>query len=864
MKIVFSLLFLLCLHTSFGQNEQWAHRTESQGTDGITGSVVNNAGDVFYTGFYSTDMTVAGVTTPAVGVLDAYVTKRDFAGNHIWTTRFGSIDNDEIKDICLSADGNILVCGYFSGSINLGLQTISSNGGIDWFYGKIDSNNGNFLWVLTGGGAGTDCANSISESINGDIAIGGFISGNATFGSLNLNSAGDRDIALLVYNSGLNLLWHKRLGNPLEDEIREVKYDLQGNLILVGTFVGNVSGFPPLPTFNFDGVSITCVTQLDAFVAKYTSSGSLTFAKGVVGSAEQYLYEIEIDPSNDILVGGIFRGNLFDGLTQILSSTGIDDILIMKYNASGSLIWYNKFGGALIDELGSMTLDSRQRLWINGNTEGLTSISGDSVLTTIGSDVFLFQVDPTNGSGTLSDHYNMNGFSEFAKTLSAFGDQSLFMGCAMQSVFSFGSVGTITATSPIANEAFIGRIDLLPATPEICAITVDSVSNFNEIYYDKSNITNCSQFKIYREATQNNYLLIGTVNFSDPGIFIDTIISGAFNGNPNTSARRYKISVVDTLGNESLLSPYHQTMFMVETAPGSGVFNWNIYQIENASVLPLNALVVEWDRFAAGNWSTLEVLSPSTTIYAIPLDSVIAYPDADYRIIADWTVSCDPNRVLNTTRSNIKKTSILMSDSSVTILFKVALNGVSPSPLGVFMQYYGNGISGQLTLTPSSCTNPVIYEGALSLDTTQTLFYRFKNGLSEESSLTGPCAFSFSGENFRKLIVPEQDFSLQSVCFDACSVCECIQNSSDNRIYAKNTIELFPNPFEEQIHFKLSESISGTIRVVNLIGHTVLEHTLDDKQNGVLNLSMLASGAYFVQICDRNELIVNVSKIVKR
>ncbi|MBN4051483.1 SprB repeat-containing protein, partial [bacterium AH-315-M05] len=99
----------------------------------------------------------------------------------------------------------------------------------------------------------------------------------------------------------------------------------------------------------------------------------------------------------------------------------------------------------------------------------------------------------------------------------------------------------------------------LPWQPvPICLITVDTTSTKNVIVWEKPITTGIDSFRILRELTTNNYLHIGSVTYSDLSVYIDND-PGI---NPNITSYRYKMSVIDTCGNESDTSDFHKTIHL--------------------------------------------------------------------------------------------------------------------------------------------------------------------------------------------------------------------------------------------------------------------------------------------------------------
>jgi hypothetical protein len=106
-------------------------------------------------------------------------------------------------------------------------------------------------------------------------------------------------------------------------------------------------------------------------------------------------------------------------------------------------------------------------------------------------------------------------------------------------------------------------------------VTVDSPSQHNIIIWEKPDTTIIDFYRIYKETFQPDvYELIGALNYSEPGFFIDK------NCNPKAKAEKYKITYVDTNGVESSRSTSHNTIHFVLNQGVSGEINlaWNNYE----------------------------------------------------------------------------------------------------------------------------------------------------------------------------------------------------------------------------------------------------------------------------------------------
>lgn len=234
---------------------------------------------------------------------------------------------------------------------------------------------------------------------------------------------------------------------------------------------------------------------------------------------------------------------------------------------------------------------------------------------------------------------------------------------------------TVTATDNISgcsNTSVAYSVNTTPTqTQNICLVTVDSTSTYNIIIWEKPITSAIDSFKIWRVQTASIDTLVGTVSYEDLSEFNDITCD------PNVTQYDYKISVIDTCGNESAKSPFHRTILMT-TSLGFNQCNlqWNQY-VGNT----VNQYHVWRDSTLNGNWQLLATLSPASTTYID--NNWPATAGWRYRIDVDWVTSCLPTArtaatATNTTRSNTK------DNYRVTGLSQLNANDVMlfPNPAG--------------------------------------------------------------------------------------------------------------------------------------------------------------------------------------
>src|ERR1035437_8876725 len=222
---------------------------------------------------------------------------------------------------------------------------------------------------------------------------------------------------------------------------------------------------------------------------------------------------------------------------------------------------------------------------------------------------------------------------------------------------------TVTVTDNIgSNASTTVAITPLPqpAAPAICAVTVDSLSLYNNIFWDKTSYINSSadSFIVYRyDVISTHYLRIGAVSKNSLSMFADTAFSigGPNGGNPKFSSWKYRLAARDTCGNISAKSPCVKSIFI--QANGAN-FSWTAY-IDSSNVNLPTGYSFKRDDNNTGNWHILaNVASTSTTD-----PNYAGYPNGNWRVDAlgfNCTATIvnpkDPSInsiALNSSRSNV-------------------------------------------------------------------------------------------------------------------------------------------------------------------------------------------------------------------
>lgn len=176
-----------------------------------------------------------------------------------------------------------------------------------------------------------------------------------------------------------------------------IKTDNIGNVYTVGTFWGRVDFDPDsINIFNLSSEGNT-----DIFISKLDSSGNFIWAKRIGSIGEDNASSIAIDNLGNAYITGFFSDKAdFDPNNGVfeLTSFGLTDIFILKFDALGNFIWAKQFGGTQNDEASSLIIDKNRNIYSTGFFSGQADFNPDtssiSNLTSAGrEDIFVLKLD---------------------------------------------------------------------------------------------------------------------------------------------------------------------------------------------------------------------------------------------------------------------------------------------------------------------------------------------------------------------------------------------------------------------------------------------------------------------------------------
>ena len=272
---------------------------------------------------------LAGTTTSqGEGSTDLLAVKYDIAGAVVWQRAIGTASGDSGTASQAGPSDD----AYFVGANFIGAPSFTSA-----FACKFDSS-GTIQWQRTlanGVAALTQFFTCDVDSSGNLYAVGRDINPSPSVG------------IIVKYNSSGTIQWQRQLqGSFGGGLINGVAVDSTGSNIYV--------------------VGYDIPSTQNAHVAKYDSSGTLAWQRSLGGAGSDEFTSCVVDSSDNVYCVGETSSE----------GEGADDVLIAKYDSTGTFQWQRILGGTTNNFRSSITIDSSSNVYISFETTGAPILIG--------------------------------------------------------------------------------------------------------------------------------------------------------------------------------------------------------------------------------------------------------------------------------------------------------------------------------------------------------------------------------------------------------------------------------------------------------------------------------------------------------
>ena len=340
----------------------WSIQGNAEDAGAVNSIAVMSNGDFVATGYFfgSIDFGTGKLTAASPGVTDCWIARFNRAGQIKWAKRFGSSNGDSGNSVAVDASGNIYLLADIDGFVDFGGGDIFGPASRDIALVKFDGF-GNHIWSHAYGSVGYDQGTTVRIDPSGNVIICGYFSGTINFGGTDLTPLGPQDGFITKFNSNAVFQWNQVVGGNGGQLVYGITTDAASNTYAIGYFTTEVSfqGFPP----------VASAGAADFFLAKFNSAGVPQWTQRRGGTGDDAGFGIAADATGNITVTGAFHDTINIGGGALVSAGGYDGFLA-RYNTSGVHQWSQRFGSAGDIEAGyQVVVNSSGKVFLSATSE---------------------------------------------------------------------------------------------------------------------------------------------------------------------------------------------------------------------------------------------------------------------------------------------------------------------------------------------------------------------------------------------------------------------------------------------------------------------------------------------------------------
>lgn len=328
----------------------WARHVTCNGSDAGMDLALDENGMLYATGWFSGVASFQTGSSPlvlsATGLQDIFVAKFDpFTGDALWAVKAGG--NQEDAGYSLTAfGGGVYLAGSFEGNANFDGTALSTSGGSDGFLARLNANTGAFDWAVKGVCTDDDAFTKVAND-GTHLYVSGFYS-NAPY-SVGLDIlllVGGKDGRLAKYDTGGGLVWQRRIGSLLNDEVGTGVAVANGKVFVAANSSG--AGIP-----SFFGLLLGSPVTLSGngsnfMLARYDAvSGEPDWVMGGGYNGDDYFEDVAIQADGNVLVAGSFEDSVRFGSLSTLGSN--HEAMVVEFLPDGSFVRISSAGGPMND-----------------------------------------------------------------------------------------------------------------------------------------------------------------------------------------------------------------------------------------------------------------------------------------------------------------------------------------------------------------------------------------------------------------------------------------------------------------------------------------------------------------------------------
>lgn len=232
--------------------------------------------------------------------------------------------------------------------------------------------------------------------------------------------------------------WSIQIGQGEYDHANGITFNSEGSVLVAETFAKEAG------TTGTDGLE---QYWSNGFIVKLDPDGDRDWEKVFgLSDVSDYFYRSAVarDSDNNVIMAGSFEGTVdVDGTTLI--SHGVD-VFVAKFDANSTLLWTKAIGSSEYVSVSGLSVDSKNNVVVAGSFDGTaTVLDSTTTMTSTGSeDIFVVKLDPA-GNHVWNNHFGDASFDQAALDVVVTPDDDVIVVGMFRSTASFGAT-VLTAT----------------------------------------------------------------------------------------------------------------------------------------------------------------------------------------------------------------------------------------------------------------------------------------------------------------------------------------------------------------------------------------------------------------------------------
>ena len=196
------------------------------------------------------------------GYFDVFLAKYNSDGALAWARKYGADDEEQLFGLAVDSGGNLVITGFFTGTMSFGGADLTSQGDRDVFVAKLTPT-GDHQWSKGFGGLYPQQGNAVAVGPDDSLVVGGSFTLGVLFDPSTppIMCNGWEDAFLAKLTATGDLLWAQPVGGLLDDQGLGVAVDVHsGNSAIAGSFQDHIT---------FGGEVFAAGGANDGFVAEF-------------------------------------------------------------------------------------------------------------------------------------------------------------------------------------------------------------------------------------------------------------------------------------------------------------------------------------------------------------------------------------------------------------------------------------------------------------------------------------------------------------------------------------------------------------------------------------------------------------------